>query len=128
MARAPRSESTKPGGAHDSPWPARLEWLAAVLSALVVIGLAGTLLMEALNGSETPPELSVTLEPPVAEGQNLHLRFTVGAALIVGEGRPSRRVTIDYVPPRSEVTGGFYVDPDEMSPGPVAVIEGYVDP
>lgn len=124
-------------------WAGRLEWTAAAIAGAVVLWMVASLVLEALDGPGRPPDLRVTLAPKEtdAEGRAL-LDFTlrndggraasaVGVALrLDGPGGAAlRRLVVDYVPPRSTVTGRFYLAPDESGGGaPVALVEGYVDP
>jgi uncharacterized protein (TIGR02588 family) len=125
-------------GAPDAR-PARLEWLAAGVSALVVLGLVAALAREALGPADAPPALRVTLEPPRLEGGTAHLRFrvenaggraatAVSVALDPGGGHAPLRVVVDYVAPGSAATGGFMLRADAAMAGAAARIEGYVDP
>lgn len=143
MASPREPKATAPEGAEDGAADRRanrLEWVAAGVAGLVVVWMVGALLWEAFAGARLPPDLVVTLEPPVLAAGGQHLRFTVAnrggrAASAVGvalraPGDPdaTRRVTIDYVPARSEATGGFVLGPDAQAEAAIAFVEGYVDP
>jgi uncharacterized protein (TIGR02588 family) len=87
---------------------------------------------EGLRGG-TPPVISVAVEPaPPGE-----VRFTVrneggrtatavALSLRLGDGA-ERRLVIDYLPARSEASGGFVLPPGAEAQ-PEITVEGYVDP
>ncbi len=130
------------GGAPKDRRVSRLEWVAAAVAGLVVLGLVGMLLREAWSGADLPPDLRVELQAPILRDGRAHLRFTlanrggqtaagVGLTLQVRDGDAvveTRRLTVDYVPGRSEASGGFYVDALRQGQVPVVAVDGYVDP
>jgi uncharacterized protein (TIGR02588 family) len=111
----------------------RVEWVLGMVCALVVLGLAAYLVRAGLDSGSTPPRLSVLAVPAPPDG----LRFTVrndggqtAAAVALSVRLPDgsqRRLVIDYLPGRSEVTGGFVLPPPDGMP-PEVVVEGYLDP
>ncbi len=121
---------------------ARIEWIAAAIAGAVVLWMIGALLAEALDGPGRPPDLRVTLGAAETDAAGrTHQDFTLrndggraASAVVValrlgGPGAaPARRLAVDYVPPRSSVTGRFYLEADEDGPAPAALVEGYVDP
>lgn len=118
----------------------RVEWVIGLASAMLVLAMVGYLVREAVWAAGTLPELSVAEErsEPTPGGQ---LRFVVAnrggrtaravsVALTVSEnGRAvTRRLTIDYVPARSEVAGGFLLPPGPGHLDTTLAVEGYLDP
>jgi uncharacterized protein (TIGR02588 family) len=119
--------------ARDRNTAERIEWVLGLVCGLAVLSLAGFLVREGLRAA-TPPALSVTTEPE-PDGE---LRFTVrndggrtatAVALSVrlGDGA-ERRVVIDYLPARSEASGGFALPAGTAPAAAEVVVEGYVDP
>jgi uncharacterized protein (TIGR02588 family) len=118
----------------DSSSAERLEWALGLVCGLAVLALAGFLVREGLRSGATPPVLSVTTEP----GPDNEVRFTVrndggrtatavGLSVRLGDGA-ERRVVIDYLPARSEASGGFVLPAGTAPDAAEIVVEGYVDP
>jgi uncharacterized protein (TIGR02588 family) len=116
------------------------ETVIAVLSALLVAGIIALLVREALTTAASPPDLSVREEPGsggqvryvvVNRGGKTAAQVTLALVLRDGGGgrvADRRVVTIDYVPPHSEVRGGFVLGPDDAALAGTLRVEGYVDP
>jgi uncharacterized protein (TIGR02588 family) len=120
--------------ARDRNTAERVEWALGLVCGLAVLALAGFLVREGLRSGATPPALSVTTEP----GPDDELRFTlrndggrtataVALSVRFGDGA-ERRVVIDYLPARSEASGGFALPPGTAPAAAEVVVEGYVDP
>jgi uncharacterized protein (TIGR02588 family) len=113
----------------------RIEWIAGGVSALVVLGMIGFFVYEAVAGSDGPPRLEVSAEPVAGEGAHLRYRVrnsggrpAVGVTLSLTLADGSRRsVIVDEVPPRSEVEGGMYL-PEASGQEVELTVDGYVDP
>lgn len=128
-------------GRSSSRWTARVEWGVAAVAALILVWMIWALIGEAADDA-TPPDLRIALEPPQIDGTGVaHVDFILRnaggrAASMVGVGLrlggaaspPARRLVIDYVPAHSEVSGRFYLAPDEAGLTPLGLVEGYVDP
>lgn len=121
----------------------RIEWALGIASALVVLAIAGFLVREAVGGSKSLPDLHVALLPPDPDAPPGQVRFVarndggrtataVALAVVLrdADGAPvgERRLVIDYLPGRSEATGGFVLGEDAASLRPEIVVEGYLDP
>lgn len=115
----------------------RIEWIAGGLSALVVLGMIGFFLQEALGGADRLPDLAVSVDPVPAEGAT-QLRYrlrndggraatsvTLSLTLAGGE---RRSVVVDEVPAHSEVTGGIQLPAGVGPADAVLGVDGYVDP
>jgi uncharacterized protein (TIGR02588 family) len=112
----------------------RIEWALGLVCGLVVLALAGYLLWHGLRPGRTPPELSVVTEPaPPGEvrftvrNDGGHTATAVALSLRLGDGA-ERRLVVDYLPGRSEASGGFVLPPDAGEAEPKIVVEGYLDP
>lgn len=110
----------------------RLEWGAAAVAGAVVVALVAYLVHAALVLEDAPVALRVEVGP--AEGGVIPWQVTndggrsaSSVTLILRQGGgPDRRLTLDYVPAGSAVTGGIPAGPE---PGPViGTIDGWVDP
>lgn len=119
---------------------AAVEWVAAAVAGLVVLWIVASLLGEALRGADSAPDLVMTLEETI-EGAATQQRFRLSnrggeaaSAVVValrlgaGAGATERRLTVDYVAGGSEVTGGFFLAPDEIGLPRSGRVDGYIDP
>lgn len=116
----------------------RIEWVAGGISALVVLGMIGFFVQQAMGGGDSLPELAASVEAAEEEGGMTHLRYRVensGGAAAVGvavslrlaDGE-RRGVTIDEVPAHSAVTGGIHLPSGALGPDVEVTVDGYVDP
>ena len=120
------------------PW---LEWLAADIGLVLVLGVFGVIGWQAFNGSGSPPVITVSVEStaPVEGGYQVLFRARNGsseaAAQVEVEGKVSTdggeevsRVVLDYVPGHSVRRGGLFFTRDPRS-GTFAVrATGFVAP
>ena len=143
MARA-ATTTRKPA----KPPPARLiertpvlEWVAAGVGLVLILGAVGYLLWEGLNPQAGPPVLVATAEriTPTAggyvvdvtvenRGRNTAAEVEVEGTLRGGQEPETAAIIFDYVPGRSRRTGGlvFQADPRRF---PLAVVaKGHVTP
>lgn len=121
------STSGSSQGSPSQGGPSPLEWALAAASALLVLGVVGFLLYEALAEPLTPPEVAVAVEAirPLQSGYLVEFRAenrgqTTAAGLHI-EGTLKRgsatvetaSTTLDYVPAEAGRRGGLYftVDP-----------------
>jgi len=120
-----------------------LEWIAALLGALIAIVIFGTIGWQALAGRDDPvPLLAVRVEAVAMSGQDRVATVTVANASgrtaggvqiegVVGKGSPDEQVssaTIDYVPGHGEATAAL-VFSVTSPPGPIVVrVTGYEHP
>ena len=126
-AREIRPETPRP----HVPW---LEWVAADVGLLLVLGIFGVIGWQAFNGATVPPAITVKVEnvAPVEGGYRVlfRVRNTGGeAAAQVGiEGKVSTagadvetsQVVLDYVPGHSARQGGLFFTRDPRA-GTLAV-------
>jgi uncharacterized protein (TIGR02588 family) len=110
----------------------QIEWVVAVLSAILVLAMLLYLTAHAIRGTDALPDLSVTR----LAGPSDQLRFAVrndGAraaqsvtvALRLGDDEV-RRTVIEFVAANSEVQGAFLLDGSD--PSAELVVESYLDP
>ncbi len=118
------------------------EWAVAGLGAILVMATIAMLIFGSTQMTSGVPQLRVRVDSVVDAGGGAWVaRFTalnrgnstaadVVLEAVVGEGpgRQASTVTIDYLPPRSERTGGFLFSRDPGL-GPIeARAVGYRDP
>jgi uncharacterized protein (TIGR02588 family) len=101
-----------------SPW----EWVAAGVSALLVLGVVGIMLHEGLDAPSTPPLIDVRVDSVIAvsggylveftahnSGQSTAAGVTIEGELKADTGAVEKSgVTIDYVPAEAHRKGGLY--------------------
>lgn len=122
---------------------ARIEWGLGIVSAAVVLAIAGYLLYQAVGGASTPPALRAEIVPATPGQAPGQLRFIVrndggrtatavalSLVLHAPDGTPvgERRIVLDYLPGHSEATGGFLLPEDAERLRAELVVEGYLDP
>ena len=116
----------------------RIEWIAGSVSALVVLGMIGFFVYEAISGADGLPRLEVTVDPVDQIAGGTHLRYLIrneggraASAVTLSVTLPDggrRSVIVDYVPAHSQVSGGLNV-PESARPGDLELtVDGYVDP
>lgn len=124
--RGDERRDARGGGSGISRW----EWLTAALGLVLVVGAIGFLGWEAATGRHEPPSIEVAVDSVsrLTGGGHL-LHFTArnegdeAAAGVVIEGEltaggpePMRsQATLDYLPGRSERSGGLFFDADPAS-------------
>jgi uncharacterized protein (TIGR02588 family) len=115
----------------------QIEWIAGAFSALVVLGMIGFFVYEALFVTDRLPQLSVTLDPYQPD-DGAHLRYKIAnsggraasrvtLSLTLADGG-KRSVIIDHVPAHSEISGGLYLPERSGAEDLELTVEGYVDP
>jgi uncharacterized protein (TIGR02588 family) len=99
-----------------------LEWLVGAAGLVLVIGVIVFMLYEAITGSQSPPDLKVSVVSvvPVQNGYLVNVKAlnqggSAAAAIVVeAELRKDSQlverseVTMDYAPPGSEKRGGLF--------------------
>ena len=112
----------------------RIEWIAGSVSALVVLGMIGFFVYEAISGADGLPRLEVTVDPVDQIAGGTHLRYLIrneggrAASAVTLSVTLRRSVIVDYVPAHSQVSGGLNV-PESARPGDLELtVDGYVDP
>jgi uncharacterized protein (TIGR02588 family) len=102
------------------------EWIVAAIGLLLLVGSIGLLSYEALTSDMSPPDITIQIESvqAVTGGYVVTLRVmnsgTATAAAVRVEGVLKRamtvietsEMTIDYVPARSERSGGLFFQND----------------
>lgn len=114
-----------------------LEWIAAAVGLLLILGIAVVIARDAFNGSaDMAPDLEVVVRDRQQVGNrwlvrfDAHNRSPVTAAQVTIEGTlpggETSTATIDYIPGRSTRGGGlvFSTEPREVSLRPL----GFQDP
>ncbi len=115
-----RRESGSPDGTSG------LEWVVAGLSALIVLGTAGFLVMDAFRIPPSPPRITIEVDSVVRAGPGYLVEFrarnsgqTTAAGLVIeGEIKGDTgtvekgEVTIDYVPSEGVRKGGLFFTRD----------------
>ena len=101
--------------------PARSEWIAAGIGVVLLLVAIGQLLVSALGRDKTPPDIVLTVER-VMEGSESFIvtirasnHGDAAAAEVEIEGTlrledgttETSTLTLDYLPPRSERSGGL---------------------
>jgi uncharacterized protein (TIGR02588 family) len=121
----------------------RIEWVLGLLSALIVLALAGFLVREAVSGPKDLPDLRIERLPADPDAPPGDVRFVVrnegeqtatavSLALVLrdtaGASVSERRLVIDYLPGRSEATGAFVLEEVDPRLRQELLVEGYLDP
>jgi uncharacterized protein (TIGR02588 family) len=121
------------------PW---LEWVAAGVGLLLVLGLFGVIGWQAFNGATTPPALTVEIENVAPEEGGYRVLFRArnsageaaaqveieGKISAAGAGEEVSRIVLDYIPGHSERQGGLFFTRDPRS-GTLAVrATGFAEP
>ena len=125
MANRQRREQTEKSARNekkgDSSGPRKIEWVLGAVSALLVIGLIGFIVRDALRSGPSGPQLSLVIERIVpmqrlfrvefralnagdATAAEVRVQGTLGSAAGIIE---VTEVTLDYVPAQSSATGGL---------------------
>ncbi len=142
MARGPRRKPTgskpaAPPPRGGTPW---LEWAAAAVGLVLILGCVGVIGREALTRKKGPPEISVRVEK-VTETPTGYVVDVVAAntggetaaqVVIEGEliaGTPEwREATIDYLPAGSERRAGLVFGADPRTHGLKLRAKGFIEP
>jgi len=124
MSTPERGEEPRTRAAPPKTSP--LEWLVAGLSLLLVLGVAGFLLQDAVRSPPSPPHITLEVDSVVRAGTGYLVEFralnagrTTAAGLEV-EGEiladtgsvETTQVTIDYVPAKGKTAAGLFFTND----------------
>ena len=126
------------GGGHKSRW----EWVAAVVSTLLVLCVVGYLLYDAVARPRTPPAITLQADTVLKAGGLWLVRFraenhghetaagvAVEGALMEGERAvESSQATLDYVPGESVRHGGLFFRADPRAYRLELRAHGYQEP
>jgi uncharacterized protein (TIGR02588 family) len=99
-----------------------LEWLAAAIGFLLVVGTIGFLVYDALTEKDTPPQINVEVKEIIQQEKGFLVKFEVEnkgdnhASEVEVEGKlmqgekekESSTVGIGYAPSHSKKSGGLY--------------------
>lgn len=102
------------------------EWIVAAIGLMVVAGVLGFLLYEALGGNQLPPDVKLSVDSVVQTGNGYLVKITAAnqggstAEGVIVEGELRRgtepversQTTIDYLPPHSEKRAGLFFTRD----------------
>ncbi len=119
-----------------------LEWLMAVIGALLVIGSVGFMLYGAVVGDDSPPNIAIRVDSirPMQDGYLVQIRTTnrggSTAAGLTVEGElkgdtgtiETSGTTVDFVPPHSERYGGLFFTQDPRRYTLELRAKGYQEP
>lgn len=119
-----------------------VEWVAAMVGAVLFAAMIGYMAYIGLNQVEGTPSIEVRTTPPVRQGDVFHVGFTainsggatatgliVRATLMQGEQQvESRDVTVDYLPTQSNRSGGFFFEHDPAEYKLAVTATAYLDP
>jgi uncharacterized protein (TIGR02588 family) len=126
------------GGGHKSRW----EWVAAAVSTLLVLGVVGYLLYDAVARPQTPPALTVQADTVLKAGGLWLVEFraenrghrTAAAVKVQGELMEGEQVVeaseavLDYVPGESVRRGGLFFRADPRAYRLELRAHGYQEP
>jgi uncharacterized protein (TIGR02588 family) len=138
---APKARSEAPP-IRKAPSTSTAEWIVAIVSAALVIGIVGFLFYEGVRSPEAPPDVTVEIDSIQPAGPGYLVLFraenggrtTAANVVVVGElaadtGRVEEaETTLDYVPAGGMERGGLYFEHD---PRPLRLqlrARGYSDP
>lgn len=105
-----------------SPGIPAIEWVIAIIGLIIVVGTVGYLLVEAIGGDESPPDLTFTVTQITERTNGYLVEFSAlnqggrTASAVVIEGQlldgettvETSSVEIDYVPAGSERRAGLF--------------------
>jgi uncharacterized protein (TIGR02588 family) len=103
-----------------------VEWIVAIASAALVLGVLGFLIYDGVRSPRTPPDVTIEVDSIKTTGQGYLVLFrarnlgrtTAAEVLVEGEleadtGKvETSETTIDYVPAEGEERGGLYFRQD----------------
>ena len=117
------------------------EWIVAIFSAALVLGLLGFLVYEGLGSPKTPPDVTIEVDSIQKAGPGYLVLFrarnsgrtTAAEVLVEGELEDSGKIersetTIDYVPARGEQHAGLYFRGDPQRSRLRIRAHGYREP
>lgn len=130
---AARRKTTRP---KDLPTPPVLEWITASLGLLIVGAAFGLTLIQALNGTNRPPDLSLTAGEArrTPAGWVIEVKAsnrgdeTAAGVLVEGRlGAETATAELDYVPALGEARASLRFDGDPRRELELAVL-GWSEP
>ena len=136
----PKSQQRAP--IKGAPTTSVSEWIVAIVSAALVLGLLGYLIYDGTRSPRTPPDITVEVDSIQRAGSGYLVlfrarnrgRITAAEVVVEGElesesGKVERsETTIDYVPARGEQHGGLYFSGDPQRARLRLRAHGYRDP
>ena len=130
-------EHRKPS--HDIP---SAEWAAAAVGLMIVLAVLAFLLIEAVRGSESPPNIRINVLGVEAQEGGYLVRLqvankggsTAGQLVVEGTVKPHNgeiqrsQVTLDYVPAHSVRGAGLFFTSDPIKARLEVRASGFQDP
>jgi uncharacterized protein (TIGR02588 family) len=137
----PKTRDEKPP-IKGAPTTSTAEWIVAISSAALVLGVLGFLIYDGVRSPGTPPNVTIEIDSIQSAGPGYLVLFrarnggnsTAAGVVVVGEleadsGRvESSETTIDYVPAQGEQGGGLYFARDPRRLRLRLRAQGYRDP
>jgi uncharacterized protein (TIGR02588 family) len=119
-----------------------LEWIVAAIGVLLVAGAIGYLVYHSMMRGETPPDIRTVAERVLEldhgyvvqfhvrnEGGSAAAQVTIEGELVGPDGTSERgEAVLDYLPPRSDRTGGLLFKSDPRQGELRLRATGYVKP
>jgi uncharacterized protein (TIGR02588 family) len=136
-------ESRSPAAAKDAAQgPARIEWIVAMLGAIMVLGAVAHLVHTALGRDRSPPDVELAVVQTIELDSGYLVRFRarnqggtaaesvqVGSELAMPDGAvETRRALLPELPPRSDREGGLVFEHDPRVGRLRLHVEGFAIP
>jgi uncharacterized protein (TIGR02588 family) len=136
-------ESRSPAAAKDAAQgPARIEWIVAMLGAIMVLGAVAHLVHTALGRDRSPPDVELAIVQTIELDSGYLVRFRarnqgstaaesvqVGSELAMPDGAVEiRRALLPELPPRSDREGGLVFEHDPRVGRLRLHVEGFAIP
>jgi uncharacterized protein (TIGR02588 family) len=140
--RPPDGERDNTGVEAAERRPARTEWIAAGIGVTLLLGALGQLLISALGRDETPPDIVLAVEQ-VQQGSGSYVvtirasnqggaaaaDLEIEGTLDAADGTAEvSTLTLDYLPPGSDRTGGLVFSRDPNAGDLVLRAKGFASP
>lgn len=134
-------ESKERGAGRDER-PSVWEWVTAAAGTLLVLGTVGLMLVEALRGESTPPDVVVSVDRVQAVTGGFRVEFraenrggeTAAGVKVEGEVRggggetETSEMTLDFLPAKATRRGGLFFRDDPRGSRLTLRASGYSEP
>jgi uncharacterized protein (TIGR02588 family) len=118
------------------------EWVVAIVSAVLVVAVLGSLIYDGVRSPETPPDVTVEIDSIQSAGPGYLVLFrarnvgrtTAANVVVAGELEAdtgtveASETTLDYVPAGGVARGGLYFEQDPRRLRFTLKAQGYRDP